>query len=288
MRRQSGLRRLAAASVGLLALGAAASAQNAEAHLGDDSLLTASSPTPARHLPVLFVHGHNPDTDEATNPNYRKNWQDPLSSLTSFKQAIGLPQNSGLDIEEYYIRFLDQDRSITEDARDISDAVNRILERHDSGFHHTDAASTTLVKVVIVAYSKGTISARLYVKSLQGLVPGIDPPLQPNFNPVSEFIAISPPNHGINVATFGAFNSTAVQQLLNGFGATSCLPVFPAATRNFIENLNGHPIGDTLTLDATDVFSSEAPGSRADRDPATGVPNSPNNGTLYVTIFANG
>ena len=279
---------MAAASVGLLAFGAAVSGQTAEVHLGDDSLLAANSPTPTRHLPILFVHGHNPDPDEATNPNYRKNWQDPLSSLPSFKQALGLPQNSGLDIEEYYIRFLDQDRSITDDARDIRDAVNRILERHDSNFHHTDAASTTLVKVVIVAYSKGTISARLYLKSLQGLVPDIDPPLQPNFHPISEFIAISPPNHGINVAGLGAFSSTAVQQLLNGFGATSCLPVFPAATRNFIENLNGHPIGDTLTLDATDVFSSEAPGSRADRDPATGAPNSPNNGTLYVTIFADG
>ena len=99
MRQQSVLWRVAAAFVGTLARAAAVSAQTAEVHLRDDSLLAANSPAPTRHLPVLFVHGHNPDADEATNPNYRKNWQGPLSSLPSFKQALDLPENGGLDMQ---------------------------------------------------------------------------------------------------------------------------------------------------------------------------------------------
>jgi len=266
---------LIVAFAALLALGASASAQTAEVHLADDALLSANSSAPHGRLPVLFVHGHNTDGDESTNPNYRKNWQNSLNGLPSFKQSLDLPENGGLGIEPYYIRFQSQDRSITEDAAEISDAIERILQRHDPNY----PAQPTHVQVVIIAYSKGTISARLYLKNLQTERPG--------FRPVSEFVAIAPPNHGINVSGLGGLTSTAGQELFNGYGLTTCAPVFPVATRDFIENLNGHPIEDTQVLDTNESYASEAPGSRPDTDP-TGAPNPPINGTLYVTIFADG
>ncbi len=129
------------------------------------------------------------------------------------------------------------------------------------------------MRVAIIAYSKGTISARKYLKNLDEQ--------QSAFNPISTFVAIAPPNHGINVASLGALTSTAAQQLLNGYGLTACTAIFPAATRDYIELLNGHPIEDTMTLDASDVYPSEAPGSRAPGDP-------PADGILYVTLFADG
>ena len=178
----------------------------ATVYLADDSLLSENSPPAGNKLPVLFVHGHDlaPDPD---NPNYKKNWQNPLDypsilNLPSFKIALDLPQNSLLGIEPYYIHFQDQDRSIVKDAEEIGEAIELILQRHGD-------PTATNVKVVIIAYSKGTISTRLYLKNLSKN--------WPDFRPVSEFIAIAPPNHGLASSANFIGDSLALMQLNNGY-----------------------------------------------------------------------
>jgi hypothetical protein len=248
-------------------------------HLRDDSQLLPTTPQPTRRLPVLFVHGHNAADPQDTNFNYQQNWWD--QTRPSFKPTLELPNNAGLDIEDYYIRFQDQERSISEDATDIRDAVDLILHRHDPNFSYPHiAGQTSHVKVVIIAYSKGTLSSRLYLKSLQTNIAGM-PAARPGFSPVSEFIAIAPPNHGIATALG---TTCAGQQMMNGRSTFTCREFgslatpspepcgsFPAGGLDFITNLN---------------TPDEAPGSR----PATnssGAPTAPTLGTLYVTIFAN-
>ena len=296
MRRQSLRWRLVAAFIGLLALGAAVSAQTAEVYFGDSNTRLESTTT-ALHggLPVLFVHGHNFDNDQDTDFNYQKNWQNSLGTLPSFRQALA--ENLGLGIEPYYIRLQPQNRSITDDAVEIGDAIDLILHRHDPNYDYPhNPAQTTHVKIVIIAYSKGTISARQYLKSLQTQVPGLRAP-ELGFRPVSEFVAIAPPNHGLSAFLFDGTDSLALQQLHNGFRPGNILGAHcgesfsnpQAGATNYIQELNGHPTQDTLSFDpATDVYPSEGPGSRPDTDPATGAPNPPTNGILYVTIFANG
>jgi hypothetical protein len=278
------LARLAGSLLLALLLAATASAARAqEVHLADDTLLGPSSPPPAHRLPVLFVHGHGTTAND-TDFNYKKNWWDELNGLPSMKEALDLPDNAGLEIEPYFIRFQDQDRSITEDAADIAAAVGQILHRHDPSFDPTDPADTTPVQVAIIAYSKGTISARQYLKSLQTQVPGMPAP-RPDFRPVSELVAISPPNHGIDTILFATTTSLSVRQLYNGYRPQGivfdCGDSFntPEAT-GYIETLNGHPIEDTMTA-PFGAFPSEAPGSRADGAPPTG-------GALFVTLYASG
>lgn len=288
MRQQSSLWRLAVASVGLLVCAAVGYAQQSTpcdltlvracVHLRDDSQLLPTTPAPLRRLPVLFVHGHNSDNAQDADFNYRKNWQDP--SRLSFKPTLELNANAGLDVEDYYIRFEDQGHSISEDATDISDAIDLILHRHDPGYAYPHVpGQTSHVKVVIIAYSKGTLSSRLYLKSLGTTIAGM-PPARPGFNPVSEFIALAPPNHGIATALG---TTCAGQQMMNGRSALSCRAFgepltsspqpcgsFPAGGLNFITDLN---------------TPDEAPGSRAATD-NSGAPTPPSRGTLYVTIFA--
>lgn len=226
-------------------------------------------------LPVLFVHGHNLNNAMDQDSNYKKNWQDPLDygnvlRLPSFKIALDLQQNSNLGIEPYYIRFQNQNRSIIEDAGEIGEAIERILKRHND-------PEATQVKVVIIAYSKGTISTRWYLKNMM-----------PDFQPVSEFIAISPPNHGlaspdefqIGSATIRLSDSIALRQLNNGYH-DNCNSFNETQSENFIETLNGHPIEDTLTdSEQRPQYNGEAPGSRPDSTPT-------NEGILYVILFAN-
>ncbi len=264
-----GLRLLAALAVLACVLQFPRAVLAVEVHLADDSLLTASTAPPDRpKLPVLFVHGHNTTSDD-TDFNYKKNWWNDLGTLPSFKRT--LEANLGLGIEPYFIRFEDQDRSIDLDANEILEAVDLILQRHDPN-------GTANVRVAIIAYSKGTISARKYLKNLDAQ--------QPSFNPISTFVAIAPPNHGIS-ATLPVLNpSLSTKQLYNGYRPQGVIfdcgvPFDNPAGTDYIEDLNAHPITDTLTLDATDVYPSEAPGSRAPGDP-------PLDGTLYVTLFANG
>src|SRR5574341_2270674 len=145
---------------------------------------------PQHRRPVLFVHGHNPDDASDADFNYRKNWVQAVDGLPSFQQTLDDPANTAtLDIEAYFIRFVDQHRSIVEDARDTGDAIERILARHDPSYTPFMANPSTAVRVAIVAFSKGTISARLYLKSLA--VPQFDLPApRGGFNPVSEFVAL--------------------------------------------------------------------------------------------------
>ena len=236
----------------------------------DDQLVPAN-PAPlsdgTSRLPILFVHGHNLVNSMDTDYNYRKNWQDTFenillsSDLPSFKMALDLPANSGHQIEPYYIRFQDQNRSITLDAAEIGGAIQRILIRHGD-------PNAQQVKVVIIAYSKGTISTRWYLKNMM-------PPIQP----ISEFIAISPPNHGMAFGTAQTNNSLALRQLNNGYD-DSCTSFAESRSIDFIERLNGHPIEDTLSGSAPQsIYESEAPFSRAQADPVT-------EGILYMTLFA--
>ena len=287
MKRQSGLSCLMAALVGMLAFGLSVSAQTT-VHLADDSVLTNTTATIAGKLPVLFVHGHGDPI------NYQKNWWDRLQDsgrdLPSFKEA--LLANSDLGVEPYYIQFSNNDaRSITDDANEISEAVELILHRHDPNY----PAQPTHVQIVIIAYSQGTISSRQYLKSLKTQVTGMPAP-RTDFRPVSEFIAIAPPNHGLGTRIFSTTSSLSVKQLYNGSRprtvlANRCGQSFgtPAAD-DYIEILNRrdsadtHVIEDTLLVNQGQIFDGEAPGSRADTG-ANGAPNPPTNGTLYVTLF---
>jgi hypothetical protein len=236
--------------------------------------------TPQKRRPVLFIHGHNPDDANDADFNYRKNWVQAVDGLPSFQQTLEDPANTAtLDIEAYFIRFVDQHRSIVEDARDIGDAVERILARHDSSYTPFMANPSTVVRVAIIAFSKGTISARLYLKSLETQQFDLPAP-RGSFNPVSEFVALSPPNHGIALSPLVTLN-LAVRQLNNGYSDT-CQPFIVGATgHDFIQELNGHPITDSQSA-PLGSFDREAPLSRHPTDDPVGV------GTLYVAIYADG
>ncbi len=230
----------------------------------DDNVVPENPPPLAQaRLPMLFVHGHAFNDPMDQGRNYKKNWQLPLLALPSFKIAIDQPQNSALAIEPYYIRLRDQNRSVTNDAAAIGEAVERILQRHgDPG--------AAQVKVVIIGYSKGTISTRLYLKELM-----------PASQPVSEFIAIAPPNHGLAAGTLLTTPSLALRQINNGYGVSpQCASFNEAESLDFIERLNGHAIEDTSTDPPQGApHDSEAPGSRPD-----GAATS--QGVLYVTLYA--
>jgi hypothetical protein len=269
---------MAVALVILLGAPAAAHAVPQVFLTGDVPIATAPVP-PAQPLPVLFVHGHRAD-DEPVLEHYRTTWQTDRGALRSFAAALAHPQNAGLGVEPYYIHFLDQDRSIAEDAREIGEAIELILARHDPGYVLADPDRRTNVQVVIVAFSKGTISARLYLKSL---VTDLSaewslPAPRPDHRPVSEFIAIAPPNHGIAapVAT-----TLSVRQLNNGYGGTFCVPFNVPEAADFIQRLNDHSIGDSHVNAPAATYAQEAPGSRADGAP-------PHAGVLYVALYADG
>ena len=259
------------------------------------TLVTLPDPPPAAppgRRPVLFVHGHRfdiaSDHDSDTNPNYQVNFIERLDGLPSFDLTIA--RNSNLNIEPYYIRFVDQARSISEDANDISAAVDLIVRRHNPGFDVSNPAAPPAVQVAIIAYSKGTISSRQYLQRLQGAVTYPDgvsaPAARPNYRPVSEFIAISPPNHGISSALFRLLlpASLSVRQLHNGQKGKSNIspacgePYNSPEADHFIEILNGDSNLD-FTIPNIPFITAEAPGSRCEGKP-------PNTGPLYVTLYA--
>jgi len=248
--------------------------------LADDVPLAGNTSRPLQPLPVLFVHGHKPDTDTSTEPHYRVTWQTALGSLPSFAQALTHPQNAGLGIEAYYIDFTDHNRSIADDAREIGEAVELILQRHDPAYVPGDPQHPTNVQLVLIGYSKGTLSARLYLKSLSmdlSTEYGLPSP-RAGFRPVSEFVAIAPPNHGLRWPL--PTQSLAVQQLNNGYSGNFCIAYGVAAVADFIEKLNGHPIGDSHASAAPlGAYDSEAPDSREDGQP-------PDQGVLYVNLYA--
>jgi hypothetical protein len=285
-----------------------------ELYLSDGETLITDEPQtdPENQLPILFVHGHDPFNPNDEELNFRKNWFDSPTDLTSFKNTID--SNSDLGIEPYYIRFQDQGRSIVEDACDIAHAIELILKRHDTHYDpqapESDAdydpevpENRTNVKVVIIGYSKGAISSRLYLKSLVNPVTDLPAP-SAGYQPVSEFIAIAAPNHGLiptrNIvslfesSTFDSStfeSSTATRQLYNGYripfdndisGNRECLKFSESDAANFIVELNGHPMADSHH-DATQAglgeYPGEAPGSR-DK-----VGTKPTDGVLYVNIY---
>ena len=251
----------------------------AEVRLRDDTVLGPGSPVPQKPRPVLFVHGHNAEDAMDADFNYRKNWIDPVNGLPSFKQTLDATENLGpLDVEPYFIRFVDQNRSIVEDARDIGDAVERILARHDPSHVPFTANPSTAVKVAIIGFSKGTISTRLYLKSLAVQQFDLPAPRLP-FNPVSEFVALSPPNHGTAIPPLFTIPSLALRQLNNGYRPDCQQFLVSAESLDFIQALNGHAIADSLPP-AAGSFVDEAPRSRPNDDPTTP-------GTLYVSIYAN-
>jgi hypothetical protein len=204
------------------------------------------------------------------------------NGLRSFAEAIDA--NPHLKLEPYYLNFVDDARSIIEDAQEIWEAVKRIIVRHNGG-----SELNPDVKVAIIAYSKGTISTRLYLKNLH-ILDDLGEPARW----VSEFIAIAPPNHGtvlsLTTAPTGLWIwvwnqlfKESVHQLNNGYHA-NCLPFSSPSAIDFIEELNGHPMEDThedtyvASGNQFGQYMSEAPGSRENGDPL-------DKGTLYVTLF---
>lgn len=267
-------------------------------YLADGTLLDNNSPAPTGAQPVLFVHGHKFFVLDP-EPYYRLTWVQSLdSTLRSFGETLAHADNDGLDIEPYYLNFGVHNRSLVEDARAIGEAVEHILARHhDPTEIPLDESQPPRVRVVIIANSKGTISTRLYLKSLQQQQYDLPLP-RPSFHPVSEFIAIAPPNHGLKLdpgATSDAalsavlaffLVSTPGQQLSNGFRGDNCHRIFPPvlSAHNFIEALNGHALADSHIshFNPTADYPAEAPGSR-------GAGELPASGTLYVTLYdANG
>jgi len=232
----------------------------------DGASLSAETMTlPGNPTPVLFVHGHDPDPD-AQHPNYRKNFHDPRGNLPSFALTLDLAENRCLGIEPYYIHFgdaeADHQRSIDIDAAEIAQAVELISARH-----RLKDPNNPNLKVAVIGYSKGTISARTYLKQLFDAGAA---------SPVSEFIAIAPPNHGLRwPALSGSAGYLSARQLNNGYDFFC--NSFNDESLDFIENLNGHAIQDSRS--ANGAYPGEAPGSRPDGAAV-------DQGVLYAAIYA--
>ncbi len=228
--------------------------------------------------PVLFVHGHI--------RNYQATWLDTVNGFTSFGDVLSA--NTHLEITPYFINFQNNTQSIVEDAVEIGQAVDIILGRHNSDYN-PENPDTITQQLVVISYSKGTISTRLYLKSLyppEGepfpAVLGGSSMLSnhgPNFQPISEFIAISPPNHGLKQLVTSS-SALSIKQLNNGYGIF-CQPLNDNAATDFIAELNGHAMQDTNANAApiAQDYPSEAPGSRS-------IDQSSSDGVLYVTIYS--
>jgi hypothetical protein len=84
-----------------------------EAWLPNGNAADPLTSAPQKRRPVLFVHGHNPGDANDADFNYRKNWVQVVNGLPSFQLTLDDPANTPtLDIEAYFIRFVDQHRSI--------------------------------------------------------------------------------------------------------------------------------------------------------------------------------
>ncbi len=139
-------------AVATVALTSSAAGASSEVWLPNGNAADPLTSAPQKRCPVLFVHGHNADDANDADFNYRKNWVQAVDGLPSFQQTLDDPANTAtLDIEAYFIRFVDQHRSIVEDARDIGDAVERILARHDSSYTPFMANPSTAVRVAIIS-----------------------------------------------------------------------------------------------------------------------------------------
>lgn len=201
--------------------------KNIQLQLTIENLNDPGFPKPKHHQPVLFVHDHFSDGEE---------------HFRSFREALALRENARLGIEPYYIAL--EGHEYSDNAAKIKDAVELILL-------HQDDPGANRKKTAIIAFGNGAISARFYLKQLwenQGK--------RLSFHPVSELIAVSPPNHG-----------------MEGMKDKDI---------DFIETLNGHPLDHSKPGNYRgQVFDSEAPGSRRNNEPVK-------NGILYVTLYAAG
>jgi hypothetical protein len=224
------------------------------------------SSTP-RPRPLLLVHGHELGSS-GNGGSYQDNFT--AASGASFLGALNRTENQDLGIEAYFIQMRQANRSIFEDAQRIGQAIALIQSCQDP-------ASPAGVRVAVIGYSKGTISARVYLRSRQADLsadfPGevaLDPP---GANPVSEFVGIAPPNHGLRAVAF-LDTELPIRQLNDGVRRTACTSYNePLATR-FMSRLNGEANGQW-------TGAHETPGNRANGAPVA-------DGTLFVAIYATG
>lgn len=228
---------------------------------------TGSCPSAPKPSPLLLVHGHELGSS-GSGGSYQANFT--ATSGPSFAGALGLSENQDLGIEAYYIQMLQADRSIFVDAQRIGQAIGLIQACQDP-------ASPAGVSVAVIGYSKGTISTRVYLRSrgtdLGGDFPGetgLDPP---GSNPVSEFVALASPNHGLRAVAF-LDTELPIRQLNDGVRRAGCTSYNEPLATGFMARLNG-------TTNNQWTGAHETPGNRA-----TGAPVA--SGTLYVSIYATG
>ena len=224
-------------------------------------------PSAPRPRPVLFVHGHEFGSS-GTGGTYQANFT--ATTGPSFAGALARAENQDLGIEAYYIQMLVADRSIFEDAQRIGQAIGLIQGCQDP-------ASPAGVRVAVIGYSKGTISTRVYLRSRQMDLsvdfPGevaLDPP---GVNPVTEFVALAPPNHGLRALPL-LDTELPVRQMNDGVTRNNCVSYNVPLATQFMTRLNG-----TVGGQWTGMF--ETPGNRAKDAPVT-------SGTLFVAIYATG
>ena len=223
-------------------------------------------PNPPRPRPVLFVHGHEFGSS-GNGGSYEANFT--AASGPSFKGALARSENQDLGIEAYYIQMQVANRSIVTDAQRIGQAIALIQACQDP-------ASPAGVRIAVIGYSKGTISTRLYLRSRQAdlstVFPNevaLDPP---GSNPVSEFVALAPPNHGLRALPL-LDGELPIRQLNDGVSRLCSSYNEPLAT-DFMAKLNGATGGQW-------TGAQETPGNRANGAPVA-------DGTLFVAIYATG
>ena len=224
-------------------------------------------PTPPRPRPVLFVHGHE-FSSTGSGGSYEANFT--AASGPSFKGALARSENQDLGVEAYYIQMRVANRSIVTDAQRIGQAIALIQACQDP-------ASPAGIRIAIIGYSKGTISTRLYLRSRQADLSSVFPNEvaldPPGSNPVSEFVALAPPNHGLR-ALPGLDTELPIRQLNEGVTRLLCGSYNEPLATDFMSRLNGAAGGQW-------TGAQETPGSRADGTPVA-------NGTLFIAIYATG
>ena len=204
-----------------------------EVQLTLGNLADPNFPKPRHDLPVLFVHGQQ----FGDSKSYLGDWQQSFNGLPSFRETLGVAENSWLGIEPYYIDLEDfqddeekKNRSIEDEALKIKEAVQLIL------LHQGDPGAAR-IKVAVIAFGKGAISARCYLKKLWE-----DQNRRLSFHPVSELIAISPPNHGLSAEEgfeeSADRDSLVMKQLCNGYDE-NCNRYPEPGSHDFIEKLIG-------------------------------------------------
>jgi len=242
----------------------------------------------AARVPVLFVHGYSGPAAEA--------W---FEAPAGTSVARALAANPQLPIDAHYLELPRRGSAFPQHfGRGIQDDAQDILALIEGGTDSLGAQQVGLLnlpayqtagKVAIVAFSTGTLSARYYLKNLMGT-------RRSGAVTVSEFVAISPPNHGVAGAILACSDPAEPDRTLRqlcagrvatGLSAAVPCPCGPFSTPDtftsnvsdettFITALNGHPLADSCG--APGAFSSEAPRSR----PGTA------GGVLYVALYAAG